>query len=336
MSRGSKAVALDLTGAERAELRRLLRRRGVGQALAHRIRVVREQRRAGRRGAEAFRPAGPLGGRRRRLRAHGADPARPRRGAEPGGGRRPVLRPVRPGSGVRPQRRARMDTYRLQFYPAFETEFAHAALPGWTLVGRIHHRSGSGPKSGGQAEPQKTDSDSPQPVAATRTTVFCERLGIPCRNRWRSASMRRDQGRIPRRRARGCGVPMAGSPGPTSHAAPSSMAVAGASVASRARAACRVLAAAGFGLVGAACGPAGPVVSPSLSRPVPSPRYVPEPDAVLAAAHGNGRPASLMFPASRPADGDGAPPTVAVAPAPAPVLLHVGGARDRAQGRVAQ
>ena len=40
MSRGPKAVALDLTEAERAELCRLLRRRGVGQALAQRIRVV--------------------------------------------------------------------------------------------------------------------------------------------------------------------------------------------------------------------------------------------------------------------------------------------------------
>jgi len=40
MSRGPRAVALDLTEAERAELRRLLRRRGVGQALAQRIRVV--------------------------------------------------------------------------------------------------------------------------------------------------------------------------------------------------------------------------------------------------------------------------------------------------------
>lgn len=40
MSRGPKAVALDLTEAERAELHRLLRRRGVGQALAQRIRVV--------------------------------------------------------------------------------------------------------------------------------------------------------------------------------------------------------------------------------------------------------------------------------------------------------
>lgn len=40
MSRGPKAVELALTEAERAELRRLLRRRGVGQALAQRIRVV--------------------------------------------------------------------------------------------------------------------------------------------------------------------------------------------------------------------------------------------------------------------------------------------------------
>jgi hypothetical protein len=40
MSRGPKAVPLDLTEAERAELRRLLRRRGVGQALAQRTRVL--------------------------------------------------------------------------------------------------------------------------------------------------------------------------------------------------------------------------------------------------------------------------------------------------------
>jgi transposase len=40
MPRGPKAVALEPTEAERAELRRLLRRRGVGQALAQRIRVV--------------------------------------------------------------------------------------------------------------------------------------------------------------------------------------------------------------------------------------------------------------------------------------------------------
>ncbi len=40
MSRGPKAVPLDLAEAERSELRRLLRRRGVGQALAQRIRVV--------------------------------------------------------------------------------------------------------------------------------------------------------------------------------------------------------------------------------------------------------------------------------------------------------
>jgi hypothetical protein len=35
-----------------------------------------------------------------------------------------------------------VDTYRLQFYLAFETELAHGAVPGWTLVGRVHHRSG--------------------------------------------------------------------------------------------------------------------------------------------------------------------------------------------------
>ena len=40
MSRGPRAVALELSEAERAELRRLLRRRGVGQALAQRVRVV--------------------------------------------------------------------------------------------------------------------------------------------------------------------------------------------------------------------------------------------------------------------------------------------------------
>jgi len=40
MSRGPKAATLDLTEAERAELGCLLRRRGVGQALAQRIRIV--------------------------------------------------------------------------------------------------------------------------------------------------------------------------------------------------------------------------------------------------------------------------------------------------------
>jgi transposase len=40
VSRGPKAVPLELSEAERTELRRLLRRRGVGQALAQRIRVV--------------------------------------------------------------------------------------------------------------------------------------------------------------------------------------------------------------------------------------------------------------------------------------------------------
>lgn len=40
MSRGPRAVPLELSAAERAEMRRLLRRRGVGQALAQRIRIV--------------------------------------------------------------------------------------------------------------------------------------------------------------------------------------------------------------------------------------------------------------------------------------------------------
>jgi transposase len=40
MPRGPKAVALELSEAERGELHRLLRRHGVGQALAQRIRVV--------------------------------------------------------------------------------------------------------------------------------------------------------------------------------------------------------------------------------------------------------------------------------------------------------
>ena len=40
MPRGPKAVPLNLSQAERAELRRLLRRRGVGQALAQRVRIV--------------------------------------------------------------------------------------------------------------------------------------------------------------------------------------------------------------------------------------------------------------------------------------------------------
>jgi transposase len=40
MSRGPKALVLELRAAERAELQRLLRRRGVGQALAQRVRVV--------------------------------------------------------------------------------------------------------------------------------------------------------------------------------------------------------------------------------------------------------------------------------------------------------
>jgi len=40
VSRGPRAVPLELSEAERTEMRRLLRRRGVGQALAQRIRVV--------------------------------------------------------------------------------------------------------------------------------------------------------------------------------------------------------------------------------------------------------------------------------------------------------
>ncbi len=40
MSRGPRAVPLELSEAERTELRCLLRRRGVGQAPAQRIRIV--------------------------------------------------------------------------------------------------------------------------------------------------------------------------------------------------------------------------------------------------------------------------------------------------------
>jgi hypothetical protein len=31
----------------------------------------------------------------------------------------------------------------LQLCLAFETELAHGVVPGWSLVGRVHHRSGS-------------------------------------------------------------------------------------------------------------------------------------------------------------------------------------------------
>ena len=40
MARGPKALVLELAEAERTELWRLLRRRGVGQALAQRIRII--------------------------------------------------------------------------------------------------------------------------------------------------------------------------------------------------------------------------------------------------------------------------------------------------------
>jgi hypothetical protein len=46
----------------------------------------------------------------------------------------PKLENGRGGRGV--------DNYRLQIYPGFETEFTHEAVQGWSLVGRIHHRSG--------------------------------------------------------------------------------------------------------------------------------------------------------------------------------------------------
>src|SRR4051794_26546871 len=40
MSRGPKAVTLDLSESERAKLQRLLRRHGTGQALAQRVRII--------------------------------------------------------------------------------------------------------------------------------------------------------------------------------------------------------------------------------------------------------------------------------------------------------
>src|SRR4051812_19898337 len=46
----------------------------------------------------------------------------------------PKLENGRGGRGV--------DNYRLQIYLGFETELTHEAVQGWSLVGRIHHRSG--------------------------------------------------------------------------------------------------------------------------------------------------------------------------------------------------
>ena len=46
----------------------------------------------------------------------------------------PKLENGRGGRGV--------ENYRLQIYLGFETELTHEAVHGWSLVGRIHHRSG--------------------------------------------------------------------------------------------------------------------------------------------------------------------------------------------------
>jgi hypothetical protein len=46
----------------------------------------------------------------------------------------PKLENGRGGRGV--------DNYRLQIYLGFEAELMHEAVQGWSLVGRIHHRSG--------------------------------------------------------------------------------------------------------------------------------------------------------------------------------------------------
>ena len=48
-----------------------------------------------------------------------------------------------------------VDTYRLQFYLAFETELMHEAVSGWSLVGRVHHRSGAY----GTLSPQRSGSN---------------------------------------------------------------------------------------------------------------------------------------------------------------------------------
>src|SRR4051812_31520410 len=57
MSRGPKAVALDLSEQEQGEVQRLLRRHGTGQALAQRLRIIlacAEPRATNRGGATAL------------------------------------------------------------------------------------------------------------------------------------------------------------------------------------------------------------------------------------------------------------------------------------------
>ena len=46
-------------------------------------------------------------------------------------------------------------TYRLQFHIAIEAELMQEAVPGWSLVGRIHHRSGAY----GVLSPERTGSN---------------------------------------------------------------------------------------------------------------------------------------------------------------------------------